>query len=247
MQQGATVQAHKIRTQLMAIYRALFRAYGPQGWWPGDSPFEMMVGAVLTQNTAWGNVEKAIANLKREGPLTTLRLRRLAPRELAVLIRPSGYFNIKAKRLANLMKFLAGRYGGSPARMLRERPDALRAGLLSVNGIGPETADSIMLYAAGHPVFVVDAYTRRIFGRHGLVSGDDGYHDVQRLFLENLPRDAGLFNEYHALIVWLGRERCRKTAPRCSGCPLEHFPHDTYGKAKDKIKILKHAKRLHKI
>jgi len=211
----------------MAMYQALLRAYGPQRWWPGDSPFEMMVGAVLTQNTAWANVEKAIANLKRDGPLTVGRLRRLAPRRIAALIRPSGYYTIKAKRLAHLTEFLAGRYGGSPVRLRRADPDDLRKELLSVHGIGPETADSIMLYAVGHPAFVVDAYTRRIFGRHRLVARDHGYHDVQRLFLENLPRDARLYNEYHALIVRLGKEHCRKSSPRCGGCPFETFPHTT--------------------
>jgi len=235
-----------IRKQLMAMYHALFSTYGPQRWWPGESPFEMMVGAVLTQNTAWGNVEKAIANLKREGPLTVARLRRLAPRKLASLIRPSGYYNVKAKRLVHLTDFLAARYGGSPARMLHEHPAKLRKGLLSVNGIGPETADAIMLYAAGHPVFVVDAYTSRIFGRHGLLTGEEGYHDIQRMFLENLPGDSRLFNEYHALIVRLAKEQCRKSLPRCSGCPLEPFPHDAREKTPAKIKTLKRPTGSHK-
>ncbi len=211
------------RNRLLAMYRALLRAFGQQQWWPGDTPFEVMVGAVLTQNTAWGNVEKAIANLKKSGCLSMAGFRRLAPRKLAALIRPSGYYNIKAKRLTNLMAFLTGRYGGRLARMFRDKPGELRKGLLSVNGIGPETADSIMLYAGGHPVFVVDAYTRRIFGRHGLVSGSDGYHTIQLLFMENLPRDPGLFNEYHALLVKLGKIHCKKSAPRCNGCPLEPF------------------------
>jgi endonuclease III related protein len=237
----------KTRKQLMAMYRALFRSYGPQRWWPGDSPFEMMVGAVLTQNTAWTNVEKAIANLKRDGPLTAARLRRLALRRIAALIRPSGYYNIKARRLAHLTEFLAVRYGGSPLRMRRADPEGLRKELLTVHGIGPETADSIMLYAVGHPVFVVDTYTRRIFGRHGLVTGDDRYHHVQRKFLENLPHDARLFNEYHALIVRIGKEHCRKTAPRCSGCPLEPFPHEAHEDATANIKKLKRPSRPHKI
>lgn len=211
------------RKQLMAMYRALFKAYGPQHWWPGDTPFEVMVGAVLTQNTAWVNVEKAIKNLKRERLLSPARLRAVAPRRLARLIRPSGYFNIKADRLANLMAFLAARYGGSLARMLRDDPRELRKGLLLVNGIGPETADSIILYAAGKPVFVVDAYTKRIFNRHGLVSEGAGYDDVQRLFMGSLSGDAGLFNEYHALLVMVGKTHCKKSGPRCPGCPLEPF------------------------
>jgi endonuclease-3 related protein len=213
----------KTRKQLMAMYRALFRAYGPQHWWPGDTPFEVVVGAILTQNTAWINVEQAIKNLKRERLLSPARLREVAPRRLALLIRPSGYFNIKANRLVNLMDFLAGRYRGSLARMLRDDPGELRKGLLLVNGIGPETADSIILYAAGKPVFVVDAYTKRIFTRHGLVSERAGYDDVQQLFMGSLPGDAGLFNEYHALLVKVGKLHCKKRAPRCPGCPLEPF------------------------
>jgi endonuclease-3 related protein len=213
----------KTRKQLMAMYRALFKAYGPQHWWPGDTPFEVMVGAVLTQNTAWINVEKAIKNLKRERLLSFSRLRDVAPRHLGLLIRPSGYFNIKANRLVHLMAFLADRYGGSLARMLRDDPGELRKGLLLVNGIGPETADSIILYAAGKPVFVVDAYTKRICSRHGLVPEWAGYDDVQQLFMGSLPGDAGLFNEYHALLVMVGKRHCKKSAPRCPGCPLEPF------------------------
>jgi endonuclease-3 related protein len=241
------MKADRTRKQLMSIYHALFKTYGPQQWWPGDSPFEVMVGAVLTQNTAWGNVEKAIANLKAGGPLTVVRFRGLSRRKLANLIRPSGYYTIKAKRISNLMAFLTGCYGGSLARMFRDDPGELRRGLLSVNGIGPETADAIMLYAAGHPVFVVDAYTRRILSRHGMVSGDDGYHVVQQLFMDSLPRDASLFNEYHALLVRLGKKHCTKTAPRCSGCPLEpYLPLTMKGRQsklkkniRNKIKILK--------
>jgi endonuclease-3 related protein len=213
----------KTRKQLMAMYRALFRAYGPQHWWPGETPFEVVVGTILTQNTAWINVEQAIKNLKRERLLSPARLREVAPRRLALLIRPSGYFNIKAKRLAHLMDFLEGRYRGSLARMLRDDPGELRKGLLLVNGIGPETADSIILYAAGTPVFVVDAYTKRIFTRHGLVSERAGYDDVQQLFMGSLPLDAGLFNEYHALLVKVGKIHCKKRAPQCPGCPLEPF------------------------
>ena len=213
----------KTGKQLMAMYRALFKAYGPQHWWPGDTPFEIMVGAVLTQNTAWVNVEKAIRNLKRERLLSPARLRAVAPRRLAQLIRPSGYFNIKADRLAHLMAFLAGRYGGSLARMLGDDPDELRKGLLLVKGIGPETADAIMLYAAGKPVFVVDAYTTRIFSRHRLVPDGARYDDVQQLFMGSLPCDAGLFNEYHALLVMVGKRHCKKSAPQCLGCPLERF------------------------
>ena len=209
------------RHQLADIYRALLRVYGPQGWWPGDTPFEVMIGAVLTQNTAWSNVEKAISNLKGARAMNAASFRRLGPAELAGLIRPSGYYHIKTKRLANLMRFLDEQYRGSLARMLRDNTEKLREGLLSVNGIGPETADSIMLYAGGHPVFVVDAYTKRVLSRHGLLSGSEGYHEVQELFVENLPREAQLFNEYHALLVLVGKRHCRKSDPRCEGCPLE--------------------------
>lgn len=226
------------RQQLSAIFRDLLKEYGPQDWCPGDAPFEVMVGAVLTQNTAWSNVEKAIGNLKRARALSCASFRRLRTDELAGLIRPSGYYQIKAKRLANLMRFLAERYGGSLARMLREDTAVLREGLLSVNGIGPETADAIMLYAGGHPVFVVDAYTKRVLFRHGLLSGREGYHEVQRLFLENLPRDdVKLFNEYHALLVLVGKRHCRKSAPRCEGCPLK--PLFKHAKARLPIQILK--------
>jgi endonuclease-3 related protein len=233
------------RKQLTVIFRALLREYGPQDWWPGDTPFEVMVGAVLTQNTAWSNVEKAIVNLKRARALSVAPFRRLRHGELAGLIRPSGYYNIKAKRLANLMDFLTEHYGGSLTRMFRDDTAKLRAGLLSVNGIGPETADSIMLYAGGHPVFVVDAYTKRVLSRHGLLSGTEGYHEVQRLFVENLPQDRKLFNEYHALLVMVGKRHCRKSAPRCDGCPLKPFLEHRI--RKPTAHILKHRQKSPKI
>jgi len=209
--------------RLLAMYHALYKAYGPQHWWPADTPFEVMVGAVLTQNTSWANVEKAIMNLKRARVLTPARLRDAAPRRLAMLIRPSGTFNIKAARLAHLMAFLTERYRGSLALMLRADMRELRKGLLQINGIGPETADAILLYAAGRPVFVVDAYTERILSRHGLVPVRARYEDVQQLFMCNLPGDAALFNEYHALLVRVGKLHCKKSSPQCSGCPLEPF------------------------
>ncbi len=213
----------QISIRLTAIYKALFKAYGPQHWWPGDTLFEMMVGAVLTQNTAWGNVEKAIAALKKRRLLSLSRLHDTPGRRLASLIRPSGYFNIKSQRLKNLTAFVVGRYRGSLKRMFADDPRELREGLLGVNGIGLETADSIMLYAANRPYFVVDAYTKRVFSRHGFVSEKAVYHEVQRLFMENLRADARLYNEYHALIVRVGKERCKKSRPLCSGCPLEKF------------------------
>jgi endonuclease-3 related protein len=210
-----------IRKKLLAIYQVLYRTYGPQHWWPGDSAFEMIVGALLTQNTAWVNVEKAIANLRRERLLTFSRLRRVPEAKLASLIRPSGYFNIKAKRLKHLLEFIRCRYAGSLKKMFADDPQALRRKLLGVHGIGPETADCILLYAGEKPFFVVDAYTKRVFSRHGLISDNSEYHAVQKLFTANLPRDARMFNEYHALIVRLGKEYCKKERPGCNECPLE--------------------------
>jgi endonuclease-3 related protein len=208
---------------LKRMYRALSRAYGPQRWWPGDTPFEVMVGAVLTQNTAWTNVEKAIANLRQERLLTPLRMHRAAPEKLATLIRPSGYYNIKTKRLRHLLAFVHDRYAGSLKKMFSADAGRLRRELLAVNGIGPETADAILLYAGEKPFFVVDAYTKRIFSRHGLISVKADYNAVQGLFMDNLPRDTRVYNEYHALIVRVGKERCKKSIPSCSGCPLGRF------------------------
>jgi endonuclease-3 related protein len=207
----------------MAIYRALRQAYGPQRWWPGDTPFEVMVGAVLTQNTAWVNVEKAIANLKREHLLTPARLFRLPTRKLALLIRPSGYYNIKAGRLLRLLEFIMNRNAGSLSKMFDAEPYVLRRDLLGVHGIGPETADSILLYAGGKPFFVVDAYTRRIFSRHGFVGPDADYDEMRRLFTDNLSRRVRLYKEFHALIVRVGKEYCKKNTPLCRECPLKRF------------------------
>ncbi len=210
----------EISRQLTSIYRALFRAYGPQHWWPGGTPFEVMVGAVLTQNTSWTNVERAIANLKRERVLNYSRMFKVTPKKLALLIRPSGYFNVKTKRLRHLLLFIHTRYSGSLARMFAADPARLRQQLIEVNGIGPETADSILLYAGGKPFFVVDAYTKRIFSRQGLIAGNADYRTMQDLFMANLTRDTRLYNEYHALIVRIGKELCKKAKPVCSECPI---------------------------
>jgi endonuclease-3 related protein len=212
-----------VRKELMAMYRSLFKAYGPQHWWPGDSSFEVMVGAVLTQNTSWTNVERAIAVLRRERLLTPARLDSIPTVRLAALIRPSGYYNIKAKRLKHLLRFIRDRYSGSLRKMFSDDPAGLRKNLLAVNGIGPETADSILLYAAALPFFVVDTYTKRILSRHGLISPAADYHRVQGLFMDNLPRDTRLYNEYHALIVRAGKEYCKKGAPLCEECPLKPY------------------------
>jgi len=205
---------------LRAVYKKLYARFGPQYWWPGRSPFEVMVGAILTQNTSWGNVEKAIIRLREKGRLSPAALYRLRQPRLAALIRPAGYYNIKAARLRNYTRFYLDEFGGSVSRMARAEASCLRARLLAVNGIGEETADSILLYALGKPVFVVDAYTKRIFSRHGFFPADSDYARVQSVFTGALGSDARLFNEYHALIVRLGKDYCHKTRPRCEGCPL---------------------------
>ena len=205
---------------LLGIYDKLYAHFGPQHWWPGDTPFEIAVGAILTQNTNWGNVEKAVTNLKKENKLSVKALHAISRGELASLIRPAGYFNIKADRLKHFIDFLADQYNGSMKKMRAEELLPLRKKLLEVKGIGPETADSILLYALEKPVFVIDAYTKRILSRHKLVSEKAAYHDLQNIFHENLPQDMKLFNEYHALIVMLGKDFCRPK-PRCEGCPLQ--------------------------
>ena len=205
------------------VFDRLLGVYGPQYWWPGDTPFEVIVGAVLTQNTNWTNVEKAIANLKREGLLAPDQLNGVEEAGLAELIRPSGYFNIKASRLKSFISFLFENFHGDLDRMFALDLKLLRHKLLEVKGIGPETADSILLYAGAYPVFVVDAYTKRIFSRIGLIEEGYSYHQVQEFFMNNLERDRQLFNEYHALIVRHAKEYCR-TKPLCKGCPLVDLP-----------------------
>ncbi len=208
------------RSRLNAIYSKLYKAFGPQHWWPGETPFEMAVGAILTQNTNWGNVEKAIDNLKREGKLNAPAIHKITPERLASLIKPAGYFNVKAKRLKHLVDFLLKEYNGRMAEMKQEEMDEIRKKLLGVNGIGPETADSIILYALKKPSFVIDAYTKRVLSRHNIMNHDETYDSFQELFHSHLKRDVRLFNEYHALFVRLAKEYCR-TKPRCGECPLE--------------------------
>ena len=208
-----------ISNKLLAIYRILHKKYSPQKWWPARTRFEVIVGAILTQNTAWTNVEKAIADLKRSGLLSAGKIRDIDTRSLARLIRPAGYYNIKAGRLKNFVSFLYDEYGGSIKDLSSEETGKLRNVLLGVNGIGPETCDSIMLYALHKKVFVVDAYTKRVFSRHGFFKESDDYHKVQKYFIENLPKSEKLYNEYHALIVRVAKEFCR-TKPDCKNCPL---------------------------
>lgn len=247
---------------LRAYYHTLFSAFGPQHWWPSSKsggPFEIIVGAILTQSTAWTNVEKAIANLRRARLLTPRAIQRVPFSRLARLIRPSGYFRQKANKLKVFVRFLRDEYGGSLARMFRTPTAALREKLLAVHGIGPETADSILLYAGRHPVFVVDAYTRRILLRHAFIHEPTNkkgsfpasvlpaarwdasspreipissvsppllgstYEEIRALFEASLPRDAQLFNEFHALLVHTGKHFCRPRHPRCDACPLRSF------------------------
>jgi endonuclease-3 related protein len=210
-----------MKETLLRIFDLLLEQYGPLGWWPADTPFEICVGAILTQNTNWLNVEKAIANLKQEGLLTPHALRDLPLARLAAVIRPAGFFNVKSDRLKGFINWLYDRYGGSLERMFSADWRGLREEMLSVKGIGRETADSMLLYAGHKPTFVVDAYTVRLFSRLGLVRENEGYEEVRSLFMDNLPGDAGLFNEYHALIVRHGKEHCRKKR-HCTGCVL-HF------------------------
>ena len=207
-----------VRKKLLLLYDRLYKAFGPQHWWPAKTDFEIIVGAILTQNTAWPNVEKAIGNLAGEGLLTPRSLKSVNRKRLARLIRPSGYYNIKADRLKNFINFLFKRYNGSLKKMFSQDAYVLRDELLSVKGLGKETADSILLYAGKKPVFVIDSYTKRILSRHDIIAGDSDYDSIQRLFIDNLPLNRQLFAEYHALLVKLAKEVCKKK-PKCGICP----------------------------
>lgn len=209
-----------MKEKLQSIYTRLFDSFGPQHWWPGETPFEIAVGAVLTQNTNWGNVEKAIINLKEANALCPVAMDRMSEPRLAELIRPSGYYNVKAVRLKALISFLMRNYQGNIERMKNGDAQILREKLLGINGIGQETADSILLYAVGKPVFVIDAYTKRMLSRHGILSEDSAYEDFQRLFHTHMQPDTELYNEYHALIVRTGKIFCRPNNPLCDSCPL---------------------------
>jgi endonuclease III related protein len=236
---------------IVPYYTALLQHYGPQNWWPAQSRFEVIVGAYLTQNTNWSNVEKAVANLRRARVLNVKALRALPLRKLAELVRPSGYFRQKAARLKGFIAFLDEKYSGSLDRMFAQTTEKLRAELLALHGVGPETADSILLYAGNHPVFVVDAYTRRLLERHGIITAKTGYEEIRALMeravgnaqagalrtaqpgadprhpvsrMSRAPRSelAQHYNELHALIVRVGNQFCRAT-PKCEGCPLKTF------------------------
>ena len=207
------------------IFDRLLAAFGPQHWWPAQTPTEMAVGAILTQNTAWTNVERALANLKQARVLDWRKLHALSEAQLAELIRPAGTYRVKATRLKAFADTLCTHHGGSLARMLTGELEEVRARLLAIHGIGPETADALLLYAGGHPSFVVDAYTKRILRRHFLIDNKASYDEVRRRFHQALEPDPALFNEYHALLVELGKRHCRVRA-RCQGCPLQDLVHD---------------------
>lgn len=211
-----------MRRQLLRIYDLLSDYFGDLHWWPGETPFEVIVGAILTQNTAWRNVEIAIANLQAAGMLSPEGILQTDDNTLAGLIRPSGYYNIKTQRLKAFIRFLHEEFGGNLGKMFAEDAPVLRKKLLQIKGIGEETADSILLYAGNIPVFVVDAYTRRILCRHGIIDEDATYGQIQALFLKHLPSSVPLYNQYHALLVNTGKDFCLK-APRCERCPLHQL------------------------
>ncbi|MCX5632132.1 MAG: endonuclease III domain-containing protein [Phycisphaerae bacterium] len=214
------------RETIQQIYKLLFKRFGPQHWWPGETKDEIIAGAILTQNTNWQNVEKAILNLKKASVMSLDKLYSLPQERLAQLIRPAGYYNIKAKRLKAFLKWLFEQHNGRLSEIESIHTENLREELLQINGIGPETADSILLYAFDRPVFVVDAYTYRIATRHLLIEPQCGYEELRSLFEDNLEDNVRLFNECHALLVRTGKEFCRPQA-RCAGCPLENLPHQT--------------------
>ncbi len=208
------------------VYQRLHESFGPQNWWPAESAFEVVLGAVLVQNTAWKNVEKAIENLRQADLLSAEALYYLRPEELEELIRPAGYFRMKTRRLHNLLRYLFEHYNGSLSTLFELDTETLREQLLEINGIGPETADSILLYAANRPIFVVDTYTNRVLKRHGWIDYEADYATVQAHFQAHLEPDSQLYNEFHALLVRVGHLYCGKT-PRCEECPLaEWLPAD---------------------
>lgn len=216
----SATSAPRTKAVVRRIYRKLSSTFGPQYWWPAQTPFEVMVGAILVQNTNWKNVEKAIARLKAKKVLTPRKLHVLSLRQLARYIRPAGYFNVKARRLKNFVAFFIARYSGSVARMRAQPLESLRPQLLTVNGIGEETADSILLYALEKPIFVIDAYTKRIFIRHKIFQPNVTYQKAQEFFHDRLRPSVTLYNEYHALLVHTGKTFCQASSVRCSQCPL---------------------------
>lgn len=215
-----------INQTLDEIYRLLLRRFGHQNWWPGETQFEIITGAILTQNTNWANVEKAINNLKAENLLNPASINEIQIEKLQELIRPAGYYKVKAKRLKNFIHWLLNKHNAGIEELETVNTEQLRAELLGLKGIGYETADSILLYALNREVFVVDAYTARVAVRHHLIEPPLDYEQLRELFQSNLPRDVKLFNEYHALLVKVGKEFCKRK-PKCPGCPLEKLAHST--------------------
>lgn len=229
---GSVADAGDRRALLLRLFEVMSGRFGPCNWWPAESPFEVAVGAVLTQNTAWRNVDAALDRLRAQNALSPEAMWRMSLEDLEEALRPSGFFRLKAQRLRQLLKYFKtipgwdATPGGRCLDFLRGREtDVLRRELLAVRGIGPETADCILLYALDRPSFVVDAYTRRIFSRHDLVDEDEPYETLRGFFMDALPLDLALFNEYHALIVRTGNLFCKKSNPRCAECPLGEFPH----------------------
>ncbi len=223
LDQAVWNRARDSQPPLDEYYNSLFTTLGPQHWWPGDSPFEIILGALLVQNTAWKNVEIAISNLRDARSLSPSAIRRMNLRRLERLIRPSGYFRQKARKLKAFCAFLQSEYGGSLKKMFATPTITLREKLLGICGIGPETADSILLYAGKHEVFVVDAYTKRILERHGWIDHQAKYDDVRWIFERRFPGNVDLFNEFHALIVNVGKTWCRPHQPKCEECPLGRY------------------------
>ena len=210
----------KVRGALRRYYRRLWAHFGPQHWWPGDTRFEVILGALLTQNTSWRNAEIALGNLRRRRLLSPRKLGCLSAVRLSRLLRPSGYYRQKTRTVRSFLRYLEKRCAGSLNRLFRQPTPSLRAELLSLPGVGPETADSILLYAGQRPVFVIDDYTRRVLDRHGLAPAAAGYAELQHLFQHSLPPDPALYNEYHALLVAVGKTYCHRQQPNCPACPL---------------------------
>lgn len=213
-----------VPTRIRKFYESLYGRYGPQNWWPAESELECILGTILTQNTSWKNVEKAFENLKSRDLISVQKLDSISTEELAKLIRPSGYYNQKAIKIKTFIGYVSKTYDGDLGRMLREDTHQLRQRLLSIKGIGPETADSILLYALKKPVFVIDTYTYRVLSRHSMIPKETSYQEMQELVMDSVPNDVQVFNEYHALLVKVGKEHCKRKA-LCVGCPLEYDPH----------------------
>jgi endonuclease-3 related protein len=209
----------KKQEELLEIYGSLLKAFGYRNWWPAEGPFEVIIGAILTQNVSWNNASKAIANLKNAKKLDPITLYNSSPGNIAPLIRPSRFYNMKSMKIKNFMDFFYEEYGGDITAMSGEDPVILRKKLLAVKGLGKETVDAIMLYACHMPVFVVDAYTKRVLLRYGILKGDPSYDEIQGYFMDNLPRDRTLYNDFHAQIVHLGNSICKST-PLCGACPI---------------------------